>query len=325
MGSFTQPVHRTGRRAADRTGPSRAVAVSIEGLSAMASLVTGAECVACGQTEVVLCTACRSELHAQGLSPFAAGHRAPALADRPEWTVLAAADYGGVVSQVVLAQKRRGHRVLTRELGALLHRAMWAFAGKARGAVGPERPGELWFVPVPSSGASFRKRGFDPLALVLSGCAATGLPPDSVVVPVLAVRGLPERLAHALLAAARPRDGDGAPEPPLRRLGRALLSTLPGPGNGQKGLGAAARRRRLAGSMRLSRAFRCAYGADALKGARCVLVDDVLTTGATLAEAGRVLQGAGARVLGAVAIAATRPPADRGSSQEEISEQGMNY
>jgi len=324
MGSFTQPVDRTGRRAADRTGLSRAVAVSIEGLSAMASLVTGAECVACGQAEVVLCTACLSELHAQGLSPFAAGHRAPALADRPEWTVLAAADYGGVVSQVVLAQKRRGHRVLTRELGALLHRAMWAFAGKARGAVGPERPGELWFVPVPSSGASFRKRGFDPLALVLSSCAATGLPPDSVVVPALAVRGLPERLAHALLAAAHPPD-DGARGPALRRLGRALLRPLPGPGNGQKGLGAAARRRRLAGSMRLSRAFRCAYGADALKGARCVLVDDVLTTGATLAEAGRVLQGAGARVLGAVAIAATRPPTDRGSSQEEISEQGMNY
>ncbi|MEZ2370700.1 ComF family protein [Arthrobacter sp. RCC_34] len=325
MDSFTPPVHRTGRRAAERTGLSRAVACSIDGLSAMASLVTGAECAACGQTEVVLCAACLSELHAHGLAPFPAGHRAPALADHPEWTVLAAADYGGVVSQVVLAQKRRGHRVLSRELGALLQRAMWAFAGTAGGAVGPEQSGELWFVPVPSSGASFRKRGFDPLDLVLRCCGATGLPPGGVLVPALAVRGLPERLVHALLVVARPMDDDGVREPALRRLGRMLLKSLPRPGNGQKGLGATARRRRLAGSMRLSRAFRCAYGGDALTGARCVLVDDVLTTGATLAEAGRVLEEAGARVLGAVAIAATRPPAHRGSSQEEISEQGMNY
>ncbi|MFD0757733.1 ComF family protein [Arthrobacter ulcerisalmonis] len=41
----------------------------------------------------------------------------------------------------------------------------------------------------------------------------------------------------------------------------------------------------------------------------CILVDDVLTTGATLSEAARALHLAGGKVHGAVVLAATRPPA----------------
>ena len=55
-------------------------------------------------------------------------------------------------------------------------------------------------------------------------------------------------------------------------------------------------------------------GALRLRGAppaRCLLVDDVVTTGSTLAEAARVLSGAGARVLGGVVVLAAPPPGGR--------------
>lgn len=61
------------------------------------------------------------------------------------------------------------------------------------------------------------------------------------------------------------------------------------------GLGVAARARNLAGSMR----------AEPARGRRAVLVDDIVTTGATLAEAARALGAAGWDVLGAATVAAT--------------------
>lgn len=82
---------------------------------------------------------------------------------------------------------------------------------------------------------------------------------------------------------------------------------LPG---GQKGLGRGARAQRLRGSMRVRRRVR-----SIVAGHPCIIVDDVLTTGATLAEAARALHAAGARVAGAVVLAATRPPdADGGTA-----------
>ncbi len=48
--------------------------------------------------------------------------------------------------------------------------------------------------------------------------------------------------------------------------------------------------------------------APEVTGRPCIIIDDVLTTGATLAEAARALRTAGALVRGAVVLAATRPP-----------------
>jgi len=63
----------------------------------------------------------------------------------------------------------------------------------------------------------------------------------------------------------------------------------------QRGLGRAERLENLRGGMRARRA----------SGLRVVIVDDVVTTGATLLEAARALRAAGAVVVGAATIAAT--------------------
>ena len=73
---------------------------------------------------------------------------------------------------------------------------------------------------------------------------------------------------------------------------------------GQKGLGRGARARRVRGSMKVRKRWR-----HQLSGRKCLIVDDVLTTGATLAEAARAVSAAGGVVCGAVVLAATRPPA----------------
>lgn len=68
----------------------------------------------------------------------------------------------------------------------------------------------------------------------------------------------------------------------------------------QRGLGAADRQRNVAGSMLVPPRW-----AGAVRGARVVVVDDVLTSGATLREAVRALRAAGADVVGAAVVAAT--------------------
>ncbi|WP_181340740.1 MULTISPECIES: ComF family protein [Isoptericola] len=68
----------------------------------------------------------------------------------------------------------------------------------------------------------------------------------------------------------------------------------------QVGLGARARGRNLDASVRARR--------HARRSSSCVLVDDVLTTGATLAASERALASAGSTALGAFVLAATPPP-----------------
>jgi predicted amidophosphoribosyltransferase len=78
-----------------------------------------------------------------------------------------------------------------------------------------------------------------------------------------------------------------------------------GSGRDQVGLGARARWRNLAGAVRMTR-----HGTRTLgQRSACILVDDVLTTGATLAAVERALEQGGHDVLGATVLAATPSPA----------------
>ena len=77
----------------------------------------------------------------------------------------------------------------------------------------------------------------------------------------------------------------------------------------QAGLGAAARAANLAGAVRLR-----PYAEGRIRHLPCVVVDDVVTTGATLAECARALRTAGAGPVVAATVAATARRATRRST-----------
>ncbi|WP_104179095.1 ComF family protein [Arthrobacter sp. B0490] len=283
-------------------------------LSAFGALVLPSSCVVCGRWDASLCPVCLGAFRRATARPFRAeagaeslpdvelpvpgertapgrgrpapGAGAPAFGPLP---VLAAGRYGSAVSVVLLAFKNHGHVDLAVPVASALGGVLHAAAGAAaRPSSGP-----VLLVPVPTRASSRRRRGYDPLMLLLSRLDRSGrLPAATVLAP--AVRQLP---ATRRLTAAFARGG----VPALVPTASAVLAGLRG---GQKGLG---RRRRRAGV--LHSMGTAGHARRALAGRDCLIVDDVLTTGATIGEVHRVLAAAGARVLGAVVVAATSPPA----------------
>ncbi|MDI2131439.1 ComF family protein [Yinghuangia seranimata] len=139
-----------------------------------------------------------------------------------------------------------------------------------------------------------------PLGIALAGCvAALGPGPRAVLVPVpstrraIRARGWDATGALARQAAAElRRRGVAAQVVPALRHTRQVAD--------QAGLSARERAVNVTGALGVSRRL-----APLFTGISVVIVDDLVTTGASLAEAARAVESAGARVTGAAVVAAT--------------------
>lgn len=181
--------------------------------------------------------------------------------------VYAAVEYAGEPRSVLLAHKERGALALAAPLGRAL--ALSVTAVRAHGERVADTVG--------------RGAGGEVLALVPvpSARAATGRRGHDPV----------RRIAVAAAARLR-REGLAVRVLPVLRQRRTVAD--------QAGLGAEARRANLAGALTAEGGRVLAYGESV------VLVDDVVTTGASLAEAARAVRAAGGRLLGAAVVAGTR-------------------
>ena len=258
------------------------------------ALAAPVDCVCCGAEDLALCGSCERQVRLLMRTPFRAEAQAPALMDVDGSVLLpvvAAGAYRAELAQALLSFKKHGQGQLAGVLSTGLARAIQAAAG--------EDPGVL-LVPVPTSGRAYRRRGFSPVHVLLGRPGPRRAPG--------AGRQAGLSTVHALrktgLRVGQGRVGQGAAEPVPARGYPYGLHGLRGQPGGQKGLGRGDRAQRVRGSMLVRRGL---FAPD-VNGRACIIVDDVLTTGATLAEAARALRAAGALVTGAVVVAATRPP-----------------
>jgi ComF family protein len=207
-------------------------------LDALAVLLP-VECAGCGAWDRSICTSCRERLE-------------PAVTARELGDgvhVWAGMRYEGVARSVMLALKAQQRVDAARALAPALAEAVHAALREA-GATG-----SVDAVAVPGTRAAFRRRGYDPVRLLMARAGITG---------------------RRVFAAARPH-------------------------RSQKQLGVDQRDRNLRGAFRVRRSL----SMQAVAGHRILLIDDVVTSGATLREAARVLRESGAEVIGAAVVAST--------------------
>ena len=250
--------------------------------TAAGDLLLGSACHGCGRPAWNLCPACRAFLVA---TPPRPARPQPCPPGFPlTWT---GGPYDALTRALVSAHKERQASGLTTVLGERLALALLGLldavgAGELR-SVGNQHA-TLLLVPVPSTRSAVRQRGFD-ASLALARAAAVRMPGSSV------------RVAAWLEPARRVAD--------------------------QSGLDAAQRWQNLAGAYRTRRRGAAPWAAAGSRGAATVVVvDDVVTTGASLCEGTRALRAAGVAVLGAATVAATRRTGPTGGGADETTRKG---
>ena len=248
-------------------------------LRAAADLVLPSCCAACRGPGAPLCDPCSDAVRAaaRGVAPGGVGpHPQP-----PGMPVCrAGARFEGALRLAVTAYKDEGRRDLRDDLGRLLAGALSAAMHdpgvRRRLGLGEQ----VLVVPVPTSRGSRRRRGDDPVGELATAAVA-------------AVNG-----AGAWRPRRAPPGSTSAAGAPGLVVVHALVHTRRVAD--QAHLDRRARADNLAGAMAVSAPWRAAVA-----GATCVVVDDVVTTGATLAEAARALLDAGAQHVVAATCATT--------------------
>ncbi len=284
-------------------------------LTAALDLVLPQLCAGCGAVSGLLCTACGRSLTAPARMSLPAPVP-PGLP--PPWAV---APYGAEVRELIVAHKERGLTGLTGPLGAALAGAVLT-AAEATGVTPP-----ILLAPVPSSRTSIRRRGRDPTLAIAQAAAreatrmSTGRPGQTR--PTLARLGdRPEaadpqasplrRAANRRAAHHRAANRQAAHPTAMHAAAEAENAESGTPGTPVSCIQALTHHRRTADQAGLTATARAANLTGALQsridlsGLRVIVVDDVITTGATLAEAARALRAAGAEVPAAAVIAATQ-------------------
>jgi ComF family protein len=194
------------------------------------ALVSPVECAGCGAPDRAICPPCRDALLPLPTTRATVGGL----------SVVTALRYEAVVRRVILAFKEQART----DAATTLSQPLAAALGRATTAPAVE------LAPVPTGRAAYRRRGYDPVRLLLRRARR----PSSRVLE------------------------------PARATAR------------QKALDATARAHNLHGAFRAR---------GSLHGRTFLVVDDILTTGATIDEAARAIRAAGGEVIGAATLAFT--------------------